>query len=262
MKTIAVSNQKGGVGKTTTAINLGAALAKLGKKVCLIDVDPQGDLTLGLGFGKSHRITLKNKLEDVILGIESDPHDAILHHAERLDLIPSNKLLSGLDMSLITVEDRELVLRKYISQLTGEYDYILIDCMPSLGMLTLNALVAANSVLIPVQPQYYAADGLTELMRVIQSMKKRYNPSLEIEGILFTLDNARYSNARRIKEKITLLYGSHVKIFDVSIPRLEQLSEISSEGVSIFSYDPRGNGAMSYKKLAEEVDAGTEDTNA
>ncbi|MBR1437791.1 MAG: ParA family protein [Synergistaceae bacterium] len=253
MKVISVSNQKGGVGKTTTTINLGVALALLNQKVCLIDADPQGHLTLGLGFGKNHKLTLKNKLEDIIIGIDSDPYDAILHHQENVDIIPSNKLLSGLDMSLITVDDRELILKKYIEHLRSNYDYILIDCMPSLGMITLNAMVASDSVLIPVQPQYYAADGLTELLKVIQSMRNRYNHSLSIEGIVFTMDNSRYSNSRRIKQTIISTYSHYIHIFESSIPRLEQLSEISSEGISIFSYDAKSKGAESYMKLAKEV---------
>lgn len=253
MKVISVSNQKGGVGKTTTTINLGVALALLNQKVCLIDADPQGHLTLGLGFGKNHKLTLKNKLEDIIIGIDSDPYDAILHHQENVDIIPSNKLLSGLDMSLITVDDRELILKKYIEHLRSNYDYILIDCMPSLGMITLNAMVASDSVLIPVQPQYYAADGLTELLKVIQSMRNRYNPSLSIEGIVFTMDNSRYSNSRRIKQTIISTYSHYINIFESSIPRLEQLSEISSEGISIFSYGAKSKGAESYMKLAKEV---------
>jgi len=164
-KIIAIANQKGGVAKTTTTINLGVGLSKVGKRVMLIDADPQGHLTMGLGFPKNLRVTLKTMMENIIMGLEFDPREAILHHEEGIDVIPSNKLLSGMDMSLFTVEDREKVLKEYLELLENDYDYILIDCMPSLGMLTINALTAADSVLIPVQPQYYAADGLMELLK-------------------------------------------------------------------------------------------------
>ena len=155
-KIIAIANQKGGVAKTTTTINLGVGLSKVGKRVMLIDADPQGHLTMGLGFPKNLRVTLKTMMENIIMGLEFDPREAILHHEEGIDVIPSNKLLSGMDMSLFTVEDREKVLKEYLELLENDYDYILIDCMPSLGMMTINALSAADSVLIPVQPQYYA----------------------------------------------------------------------------------------------------------
>lgn len=169
-KIIAIANQKGGVAKTTTTINLGVGLSKVGKRVMLIDADPQGHLTMGLGFPKNLRVTLKTMMENIIMGLEFDPREAILHHEEGIDVIPSNKLLSGMDMSLFTVEDREKVLKEYLELLENDYDYILIDCMPSLGMMTINALSAADSVLIPVQPQYYAADGLMELLKVVKGM--------------------------------------------------------------------------------------------
>lgn len=252
-RVIAVANQKGGVSKTTTSINLGVGLVRKGQRVALVDADPQGHLTMGLGFQKNEKITLKNMMENIIMGIEFDPREAILRHSEGVDVIPSNKLLTGMDMSLISVEDRESVLKEYLELLKDRYDFIIIDTMPSLGMLTINAMCAADSVLIPVQPQYYAADGLMELLKVIKGIKCRYNPSIEIEGILFTMDTSRYNNSKRNKKAVWDTYGSEIHIFADTIPRTEAIAETTSEGVSIFAYDKRNKGAQSYEKLAEEV---------
>ncbi len=252
-KVIAVANQKGGVGKTTTTINLGVALARKGKRVLLIDSDPQGHLTIGTGFPKNLPKTLKTIMENIIMDIEFDAFEAVLKHQEGVDVIPSNKLLTGMDMSLVTVEDRETILKKYIEKIDEHYDFILIDCMPSLGMLTVNALTAADSVLIPVQPQYYAADGLTELLRVYKNIKKNYNPKLKIEGILYTMDVSRYTNSKRNKDAVSAAYGNEITIFETTIPRSEAISEIASEGVSIFTYDKRNKGAECYENLALEV---------
>ena len=254
-KIIAIANQKGGVGKTTTTSNLGIGLAKQGKKVLLIDADAQGSLTASLGYTEPDaiEITLASVMGSLIKDEEVEPMEGILHHEEGIDVIPSNKLLSGMDMSLFTVEDREKVLKEYLELLENDYDYILIDCMPSLGMMTINALSAADSVLIPVQPQYYAADGLMELLKVVKGIHQRFNPDLQIEGILFTMDNCRYNNAKRNKQAIKTTYGSDIRIFEQTIPRTESLAETASEGVSIFAYDGKSKGADSYLELVQEV---------
>lgn len=252
-KIIAIANQKGGVGKTTTTINLGVALAQNGKRVLLIDSDPQGHLTLGLGYPKNLKVTLKNMLENIILGVEFDPYEGILRHEENVDIIPSNKLMAGMDLSLVSVDERESVLKEYLELIWNDYDYILIDCMPSLGMLTINAMTASHSVIIPMQPQYYAADGLVELLQVVENIKRRYNPAIMIEGILFTMDNVRYNNSKRNKQAVVDNFGEHITIFKANISRAEVMAEVASEGVSIFKFAPQSKGAECYNQLALEV---------
>ena len=254
-KVIAIANQKGGVGKTTTTSNLGIGLAKQGKRVLLIDADAQGSLTASLGIQEPDRleITLATIMASIINDEEIKPEYGILRHEEGVDFMPGNIELSGLETSLVNVMSRETVLRTYIEQQKDRYDYILIDCMPSLGMLTINALSAADSVLIPVQPQYYAADGLMELLKVVKGIHQRFNPDLQIEGILFTMDNCRYNNAKRNKQAIKTTYGNDIKIFEQTIPRTESLAETASEGVSIFAYDGKSKGADSYLELVQEV---------
>ena len=254
-KVIVIGNQKGGVGKTTTTSNLGIGLAKKGKKVLLIDADAQGSLTASLGFQEPDKldVSLATIMANIINEEDMEPDYGILKHDEGVDLMPGNIELSGLEVSLVNVMSRELILRSLVEKLKDFYDFIIIDCMPSLGMLTINALSAADSVLIPVQPQYYAADGLMELLKVVKGIHQRFNPDLQIEGILFTMDNCRYNNAKRNKQAIKTTYGSDIKIFEQTIPRTESLAETASEGVSIFAYDGKSKGADSYLELVQEV---------
>ena len=255
--TICFTNNKGGSGKTTTCSNLGAAMAQAGKKVLLIDGDMQ--LNLSLAFFPENWVLEQAKGEKNLycaIGKQEELSGYVVHTPyENLDLIPSSTLMSSIEYELFTKWQREFILRKCLQKIkeSGMYDYILIDCMPSLGMLTINALSAADSVLIPVQPQYYAADGLMELLKVVKGIHQRFNPDLQIEGILFTMDNCRYNNAKRNKQAIKTTYGSDIRIFEQTIPRTESLAETASEGVSIFAYDGKSKGADSYLELVQEV---------
>lgn len=254
-KIIAIANQKGGVGKTTTTSNLGIGLAKQGKRVLLIDADAQGSLTASLGFKEPDKleITLANVLANIINDEEMDTDYGILKHEEGIDLIPGNIELSGLEVSLVNVMSREVVLRSYVEMVKERYDYILIDCMPSLGMITINAFACADSILIPVQAAYLPVKGLEQLIKTIGKVKRQINPKLEIEGILLTMVDSRTNYARDISAMLVENYGSKVRIFENSIPISVRAAEISAEGVSIFQHDPKGKVAGAYQSLTEEV---------
>ena len=253
MKTIALANQKGGVGKTTTAASLGIGLSRQGKKVLLIDADAQGNLTQMLGWAQPDELspTLADVMGKTIMDLPVTPNEGILHHASGVDLLPANIELSALEVTLVNVMSRETVLRQYLAGIKDQYDFALIDCMPSLGMLTLNALSAADSVIIPVQAQYLPAKGLEQLLRTVSRVKRQLNPKLEIDGIVLTMVDGRTTLSRGIVEQIRKTYGG--RVFQAEIPRSIRAAEISVENKSIYDLDPSGKAAQAYENLTKEV---------
>ena len=254
-KIIAICNQKGGVTKTTTTVNLGIGLAIQGKKVLLVDSDPQADCTTSLGWpnNDSLNITLATQMEKVIHDEPIDPCGGILHHAEGIDLIPANMDLSGMEIALVGAMSREFVLRSYLNMVKSSYDYLLVDCMPSLGMLTINALAAASSVIVPVQAQYLPAKGMVQLMKTISKVKKQINPGLRIDGVLLTLFDNRTNLSRTTEDTLRQQYGNILKIFKTRIPVSVKAAEASAVGQSIFKYDGGSRVAEAYAELVSEV---------
>ena len=252
---IAVVNQKGGTAKTTTVENLGIGLAREGKKVLLVDTDPQGSLTISLGYPRPDEleITLFDLLNKTINEDSVSAGEGILHQAEGIDLIPANISLAGLEVALVNTMNRERILKQFLEPIKGNYDYVLLDCMPSLGMLTVNALAAADAALVPVQANYLSAKGLEQLLQTINKVKRQINPELRIEGILLTMVDGRTNYGREISSLIRDTYGGHIKIFNSEIPRSVRAAEISAEGKSIFLHDPKGKVAEAYQNLTKEV---------
>ena len=254
-KIIAVVNQKGGTGKTTTTENIGIGLVNEGKKVLLIDMDPQGSLTISLGYPRPDEMypTLSDVLEKVIREELENPKEGIINQREGVDLMPGNIELSGLEVSLVNIMRRETVLKNYLNTLKKDYDYILLDCMSSLGMITVNALVAADSVLIPVQAQYLSAKGLEQLLQTVSKVRRQINPKLKIDGIVLTMVDKRTNYAKEISALVRNVYGGNIKVFKTDIPHSVRAAEISAEGKSIFEHDPKGKVAEAYRELTKEV---------
>ena len=254
-KVISICNQKGGVGKTTTTVSLGVGLINQGYKVLLIDADPQGDLTTSLGWYNNDDMqhTLASLIGSVIQDKEYDINEAILHHAEGMDVIPSNIDLADMETQLVTTMNREATVKRIIDGIKYDYDYILIDCMPSLGMITVNALTASDTVIIPVQAQFLPAKGMTSLLTTINKVNKHLNPNLEIEGVLITLADRRTNLSKQTANMIRSNFGDHIKVFDVEIPVAVKAAETSAHGASILKYDAKGTVAQAYSELAKEV---------
>lgn len=245
---IAVANQKGGVGKTTTAINLSSCLAEKGKKVLAVDMDPQGNMTSGLGVDKN---SVENTIYDLIIG-ESGIEEVLRKNImKNLDIIPANIDLSAAEIELIDVEDKEYIVRNVINDIKDNYDYIIIDCPPSLSMLTINAMTTATSVLVPIQCEYYALEGLSQLIHTVDLVRDRLNPELEIEGVVFTMYDARTNLSLQVVENVK--DNLHQNIYKTIIPRNIRLAEAPSYGIPINEYDPKSAGSESYMRLAEEV---------
>ena len=253
-KVIAIANQKGGVGKTTTTFNLGVALKNQGKRVLVVDADPQGDLTTYMGYNESEsKTTLAQLMESVIYDSQLDTKQAILNNAEGIDLIPSDLDLSATEAMLVNAMSREVTLRTILNNVKKDYDYVLIDCMPSLGMLTINALSCSDKVVIPVQDHFLAAKGMGHLLKTVSRVKRTINPNLEVGGILLTLVNKRTNLSKETIQDLKETYGRAIKLYDTQIPLAVKTAESTSRGKSIFKYDKNSKVATAYEDFAKEV---------
>ena len=254
-RVIALANQKGGPGKTTTTVNLGIGLARLGKKVLMIDADPQGDLTTCLGWQNQDNLqtTLATIMEKIILDEPFSTEEGILHHSEGVDLLPANIELPALEVMLVNAMSREFTLRSYVNEAKKLYDVSHIDCMPSLRMITVNALAAADSVIIPVQAHYLPAKGMTQLLRTISKVKRQINPELKVDGVLLTLVDSRTTLARTTADTIRQNYGNVLKIYRSEILLAAKAAEISATGESIYAHDKNSKVAQTYAEFSKEV---------